>query len=55
MQNIENELENKRTKTQNTSVKTLMVISKSNGKHKTKTIIHTHKKEKAGDRIKMVE
>ena len=46
MQNIENGFENKRTVTQNNSVHTQMVISKSNVNHKPKTIIDTHIKKK---------
>ena len=45
MQNIENALENKRPATQNI-LYTQMVISKSNGNHKPKTIIDTHIKKK---------
>ena len=46
MQNNENVLESKRIATQDNSVPTVMVTSKSNGNHKWKTVIDTHIKKK---------
>ena len=46
MQNIGNAFVNKTTATQNNSIYIHMVISKSNGNHKLKTVVDTHVKKK---------